>query len=290
MILLLSLACSPAPQRVPPPSSSPTTRPAVGSTAPGSEPGGTPPTDPEPTDTAPPWTWQDTSPADTGDTALDPDGEPAWADQVLAAPGAGKLPFRDPALAVNGARGGGLSAGSLDVFSLGLAGDDSWIDLGFSGRRVMDGPGADLVVFENPFQVGPGRVFVDPVRVYASPDGQHFVAWPARYRAPDPTAYSPDPRHWEGFAGRSPVQLHEEENRVHPFDPALAGGDAFDLADLPPEDPLSAQLWAEGLLVVRLVAAGVEIDPATGEVFPIDPISNGPDIDAVYGRWFLPAR
>src|SRR5688572_22300511 len=47
--------------------------------------------------------------------------------------------------------GGGLRAGSVDVVSLGEQGE---IVVGFGGGVIVDGPGLDLIVFENPFHPG----------------------------------------------------------------------------------------------------------------------------------------
>jgi hypothetical protein len=159
----------------------------------------------------------------------------------------------------------------MDTYSLGLdEGVNDTLVLAWSGRRVVDGPGVDLVVFENPFELsGPSSVFMDLVIVEASNDGVAWTAWPHEYLAADLGAYSTDPADWEGFAGRTPVLLHAEDNPVDPFDPDLAGGDGFDLADLPDES-----LRTEGIRFVRFRAAGTE--------YPTEPVSNGPDIDGVY--------
>ena len=74
--------------------------------------------------------------------------------------------------------------------------------------------------------------------------------------------------------------LHEELRPHDPFDPA-AGGDLFDLADLPPT-PATDAIRAEGVAYIRLGAPGT--NPDSGEAFPRDPVSNGPDIDGVYAR------
>jgi hypothetical protein len=204
---------------------------------------------------------------------LDPVGTARLADEVRAAPSASERAFRDPAAATNGVRGGGVQGG-LDVFSLGVVpGVDDHVVLCWSDGPVLDGPGPDLVVFENPF---PG--FVDPVIVEVSPDGQRWVTFPHDYTAEDESTYDPDPTRWQGFAGVTPVWLHEEDNRVDPFG-AAAGGDAFDLAGLD-----DAQVQAEGVVCVRLVSAQARINPDTGGPFVVDAISDGADVDGVYGR------
>lgn len=239
---------------------------------PGADPGG--PT--SSTDTSPPepWATAQDSAIPSADTALPPPSN--WADVVVDAPATDALPFGDPALAVNGARGAGALAGGSDVFSLDADGDGAHLTVSWSGRRLVDGPGVDLVVFENAFDVAPGVRFMDPAVVEVSADGQAFVAFPVAYGAADPAAWSADPTHWEGFAGRSPVLLHVESNAVDPFDAALAGGDGFDLADLP--------VTLADVVAVRITSATAVVDPATGAPYPHDPVANGADVDAVYGR------
>ncbi len=209
-----------------------------------------------------------------------------FADEVIAAPGADPaVLYGDPALAANGARGGGCCAGSTDVYSLTLDGARPELVLGFSGRVVRDGPGTDLVVYENPFLIDGGGVFVDPLIVGVSPDGERFVDFPHRYLAPDPAVWSDDPDHWEGFAGITPTLLEEPEG---PADDPATGGDRFDLQDLP-AGPVRDAVLSTGVLAVRLVPAGLVEDPATGMPYPVAEVSNGPDIDAVYA-WRFAAR
>jgi hypothetical protein len=215
-------------------------------------------------------------------------GPPAFADEVVEAPGATGEGFGDPANAANGVRGAGQTGGGTDVFSLGYEdGADNFIVLRWSGRRFHDGPGADLAAFENAFEYQGGVNFMDQAIVEVSADGESWVAFPHDYVHADEDAYSADPLMWPGFAGVEPVLLHEEDNPVDPFDHGLAGGDQFDLADLPAEDPAAQQVLAEGGLYVRLVTAPSRTNPDTGEPFVRDLISNGADIDGVYARYLL---
>lgn len=71
-----------------------------------------------------------------------PDAPPAGAravrlaDRVIAAPGASGSGFGDPQRAVNGVKGGGLTNGSVDVYSLNLPpAQNTSITLGWSGGR-----------------------------------------------------------------------------------------------------------------------------------------------------------
>lgn len=206
-----------------------------------------------------------------------------WADEIFSAPGADpSVPFGDPLLAVDGADGGGCCSGSTDVYSLTLDGRRPELVLGFSDRVVVDGPGPDLVVFENPFEVSGGGVFMDLVVVGVSPDGERFVDFPHAYLADDPTAWSSDPDLWEGFAGRTPTLLQDGAPDARS---RRAGGDRFDLQDLP-AGPVTDELLASGVLAIRLSPAGLRSDPQTDRPFPVDPVSDGPDIDAVYAWSF----
>jgi hypothetical protein len=197
---------------------------------------------------------------------VEPTGQ-QLADGVVSAV-ASDGPFGDPELAVNGVRGGGTFSGSLDVFSLGPA---DVLVLSFA-EPVADGPGPDLAVFENPFDVDGGGRFFDPVVVSVSADCLDFVDFPFSY---DGGPWTADPGPWHGVAGLTPVELHEEDNPVDPLSEA-AGGDRFDLADLAQPAPAEVRC-------VRLGSTSAYTDE-DGLPYPADPASNGPDIDGVYGR------
>ena len=205
------------------------------------------------------------------------------ASHVAAAPARSADAPDDPYRAVNGVRGAGASAGSLDVYSLGLEVHlDAWLVLDFDGDAAWDVPGPDLVVFENPFDHPAGRFF-DPMTVEVSHDGVNWVAFDHDLVGGDETQWEADPTRWQGFAGLTPVLLHEEHNPVDPFSVA-AGGDAFDFADLP-DVPLRQTLLDFGVRYVRLTTAAALINPDTQAPYPADPISNGADVDGVYAAW-----
>jgi len=204
------------------------------------------------------------------------------ASQVVEAPAGLDLTASD-ALA-DGVYGAGDRAGNTDsVLSLGLSADNNnYIVLGWNGRLVVNGDGPDFAVFENAFQIGDsGDRFMDPVVVEVSLDGDVWVPFPFDYTAPDETIYSPNPDHWRGFAGISPVRLNEADNPVDPMDAALAGGDHFDLDDLS-DAPEAQHIRQEGFYYLRLTAAATVINPDTGAPFVRDSAANGPDIDGVY--------
>jgi hypothetical protein len=108
--------------------------------------------------------------------------------------------------------------GSTDVLSLGCGGE---ITLRFDEPAIVDGPGPDFIVFENPLPVG-DMTFAEPARVLVSEDGLTWHAFPC-----DPADAKPP----LGCAGVAQV-LAGPDNQVDPTDPDVAGGDAFDLADL----------------------------------------------------------
>jgi hypothetical protein len=210
------------------------------------------------------------------------------ADTVVDAPGATGTGFGDPTRAINGVRGAGNSSGSLDVFSLGYtASQNDHITLAWSSGRLQNGPGPDLAVFENPFLFS-GGTFMDIILVEVSIDGVEFRALAHDYTAADPTAYVANPALWPGFAGRTPVRLNADTNPVDPFDATAAGGDELDLDTVVGNDALAQSIRADGVRFVRLVSAPARINPATGARYVHAAISNGADIDGIYGRYVVP--
>lgn len=232
----------------------------------------------------------DDDPSTSSEQADDDDSmkEPAYADVVVDAPGATGSGFSDSNNAVNGVRGGGMSSGSMDVFSLGLeSGVNNYITLRWKDRVVLNGPGNDFAVFENCFAVGSSGEsnFMDIVVIYLSRDGENWVAYPHDYINEDETVYSSNPAMWQGFGGVHPVLYHEENNPVDVFDFEQAGGDHFDLDNLPDEGE-AAIIKQEGFVFIKIVAAPTEVNPDTGAIFVKDGMSNGADIDGVYAWRF----
>lgn len=189
--------------------------------------------------------------------------------------------------AINGVHGGGQATGSQDVLSLGYEkGVNNSVVLTWSDRIVLNGPGTDLVIFENVFVIGSGpNHFMDLLVVEVSLDNESWVAFPHDYLHSDETVYSADPAMWHGFAGRLPVILNEDSMRVDPFDQASAGGDHFDLDALPLDGGLAEQIRTSGFRYLRLVTAPSRLNPDTGALFVRDPASDGADIDGVYVRY-----
>ena len=215
--------------------------------------------------------------------------------------------FGDVGQALGAPSGSGGSAGaggegSTAVYNLGVGGS---LTLGFDGpssiggagagatptpRGIADGDGADFIVFENAFRADddPATTFAELVFVEVSSNGTDF----ARFRVLSATeegvgAFGTiDAAAVSGFAGVTPVYANPAENDVNPFDPAAAGGDAFDLADLS-GDPLVAagKLDLDAVRFVRLVDVigdGRHLDAEGRPIYDPTGLSNGgADIDAL---------
>jgi hypothetical protein len=106
----------------------------------------------------------------------------------------------------------GPPGGTVDVASLGCEGT---IVLEFDEPGIVDGPGPDLIVFENAFS----EDFPEPGEVSVSEDGLTWSVFPC------------EPISLDGCAGVHPT-LALPGTDVDPTDPELAGGDAFDLGEL----------------------------------------------------------
>jgi hypothetical protein len=126
-----------------------------------------------------------------------------------------------PDIVLGPPKGGGTIGGSVDVATLGNGGT---ITLGFAPSSIVDRPGPDFIVFENAFNVNGDatKPFAELATVEVSDDGQTFHEFPC-----SATTYP-----YGSCAGWHPVLANPDTNSVDPTDPALAGGDAFDLADL----------------------------------------------------------
>ena len=113
------------------------------------------------------------------------------------------------------------TSGSIDVLSLGVNGE---VIVAFNELSIVDGPGPDFIVWENPFWVGgdPDAPFAELGEVSVSEDGLSWVTFPC-----DPTAVPYD----AGCAGWRP-RRDFEVCALSALDPELTGGDPFDLADI----------------------------------------------------------
>jgi hypothetical protein len=121
--------------------------------------------------------------------------------------------------------GAGAEMGSTDVFSLGNGGE---IVVSFEPNAIVDGPGVDFIVFENPFDYGDGQRFVEPGEVSVSEDGVTWTAFPCT----DKTQDEPDGGWGATRCGGMHVVYSNPDNGISPLDPKTAGGDPYDLADI----------------------------------------------------------
>lgn len=187
--------------------------------------------------------------------------------------------FMNPLLGLGHVRGGGMETGSTHTISLGGPATPSdggppqhggSLTLGFGNRLVVDGPGPDLVIFENAFnQFGGQGTYCEAMIVQVSQDGETWHEFPWQV---NDTLSIFSPERYKGLAGVTPVRANfSEASDLHqpmpPSDPA-AGGDRFDLARL-------GLAW---IRFVRLLDAGDWVIDA-GSMQGI--IANGADLDAV---------
>ena len=137
--------------------------------------------------------------------------------------------FDDPARALGGPTGEGASNGSLDILILGVGGS---VTLQFDGS-LFDGPGADLTVFENGFSFG-GGFFGELGFVEVSTNGTDWARFDSDCNIPGPLGPfdTYDASLVQGLAGNAAVFANVLSNGIDPFDPAVSGGDAFDLTSL----------------------------------------------------------
>jgi len=168
-----------------------------------------------------------------------------FADEVVAyqiGTGGGAGLDRMPGVVLGPPHGEGAFHGATDTLSLGLGG---WIVLAFDDP-IVDGPGPDFTVFENPFLLI-GQVtyppFAEPGTVSVSADGEIWATFPC---------HLDEPPYYPGCAGIYPVFANADDPSSPsplvpcttaiqdlvgvPVDafvtPACSGGDSFDLADV----------------------------------------------------------
>lgn len=125
-----------------------------------------------------------------------------------------------PDIVLGPPKGAGRLKAGRDVLSLGEGGS---ITVEFVDNEVVDGPGPDFIIFENPFLAAPGNDpnfgFFELAKVEVSFDGETWTEFPY------------DTASRRGCAGHHPVLAHPEKNSLDPTDPKEAGGDAFDLKE-----------------------------------------------------------
>ncbi|MBF0103775.1 MAG: Ig-like domain-containing protein [Deltaproteobacteria bacterium] len=149
----------------------------------------------------------------------------------------------------------GPPGGTYDVVSLGTDGE---IKIELNGYLIVDGPGPDFTVFENPF---PG--WRECAEVAVSADDVHYATF-------DCTQYDAG-LVFKGCAGVHPVKAGLDVEEY--LDPSLSGGDPFDISDLeaPPEPAVKyIKIRDIGLCAKNRAEAN------TGGL-----VTNGFDLDAV---------
>lgn len=201
-------------------------------------------------------------------------------------PGPGVLPaFADPATALHGPRGCGISCGALDVVTLGVGGH---LTLGFD-VVIQDGPGADLIVFENPFQASEAfspSTFTEVVFVEVSSGGV-FARFPSAYGG-GAGPFSPFASFgwgaYDGLASAVPTLANVRTNTIDPLNPTVGGGTAFDLARLA-DHPLvlAGRVNLDAITRVRLVdcVGGFSVDSSGVPIWDSAGPNGSADIDAV---------
>ncbi len=166
----------------------------------------------------------DAPPCAFDDAARRPDGRvvggPFATSVALFQPGPGASFGHDqmPDIVLGPPHGAGDLRGGTDVVSLGQGGV---IVLGFD-PPLVDGPGPDFTVFENPFLV-PGadlRYWHELGEVSVSDDGVTWVTFPCDPAGPHPHTHCAG---WEPVYAAPPYALC-------PLDPRVSGGEPFDLA------------------------------------------------------------
>ena len=153
-------------------------------------------------------TW--TCPSDVAD-------ELGFASRVVAFHPGNGAGFGAEEAVVGAPMGLGEVNGGLDVLTLGDGGSVV-VEL---AADAVDCEGPDLIVFENPFAVG-DFVYTELGQVSVSLDGEHWHAFPC-----DADGAYPH----EGCGGVGYVYAGAEPT-LDARDPTVAGGDAFDLADV----------------------------------------------------------
>lgn len=103
-----------------------------------------------------------------------------------------------------------------DASSVVSLGNGGWVIVAFDGNAIVDGPGPDFIVFENPLPN-----FKELATVAVSDDGATWFEFPCD--APRGAA------DYGTCAGVNVVNS-SPKNGIDPLDPTVAGGDAFDLA------------------------------------------------------------
>ncbi|GIX42459.1 MAG: hypothetical protein KatS3mg129_2192 [Leptospiraceae bacterium] len=223
--------------------------------------------------------------------------------KIIEAPGATYSGFKDPNKAINGICGAGKTSGSTDVYSLQSSSNSTYckqnekcLVLEIENKKILDGPGIDIVVFENPFCYGGenncnNARFMEPVILEVSYDGNNWCGWNPQYIGSDTSLTNlRKPMNWQRFAGIEPVLFNQKnwqysENDI--FDPSKAGGDGFDLGDSNfgqsgegCNSTIKNQILTNGFIYLRLTSA-----VSRGFIYDSSSFDQTADIDGVIARY-----
>ncbi|MCD4708710.1 MAG: hypothetical protein K8S62_13330 [Candidatus Sabulitectum sp.] len=131
------------------------------------------------------------------------------------------------------------SFGENNLLTLGT---DGWVVLEFTDNSIINGSGADFTVFENVMETGSGY-FQECAFVEVSQDGEYWIQFPWNATT------------LEGLAGVMPTTGED------PTNPAISGGDQFNLDDV----------GLDLIRFVRLTDCGDAV--ADGGLFDLDAVA-----------------
>ena len=173
-------------------------------------------------------------------------------------PGGGHNTDALPEVIMGGPQGAGSGSGASEgVLSLGAGGE---LVVHFGDYELVDGPGADFIVFENPFLQGPYQSYAEPAWVGLSVDDPEIFT---EFQC-DLTMHqgSAQQAHWAypGCAGVRPVLAGQLGTCIDSRDGAAAGGDPFDLAELGLSSARYLRLRDAGLSALGTTTRGFDLD------------------------------
>jgi hypothetical protein len=189
---------------------------------------------------------QESSPAESQESSPLEDTEDPFADELVSfTPGdfAGYGQESLPDVVLGSPEAPGNGNGSLDVLSLGDKGE---LVLKITDQVLIDGPGTDLLIFENPF-----TGWYETGIVGVSMDGENWTEWPCD--AEDEAG---------GFPGCAGVALvyANSSNGIDPTDPDAAGGDRFDLGEIGVSEAIYIRVRDSGMNEASGTAGGFDMD------------------------------
>jgi|GEM_PF-1542828 len=147
---------------------------------------------------------------------------------------------------ISGAPDANIASSSTDTNLLSL-GSGGTIVLDFSKTPIIDGPGVDFGVFENPFSFGDDQVFAEPAEISVSNDGIDFYTFPCEHNSP-----------YLGCAGKTPTRVKQGSC----IDISTSGGDWYDLK--------SSQL--EKIRYIRITDIGASTMGVDSQGFDLDAV------------------